>query len=340
MKALVIGGTGTISRAVVRSLVKRGVEVTVFNRGSREAVLPDGVQYLHGDRQDREAFETTVGGQEWDLVYDVISFFPDDAKSAIRAFRGKVGHFIHVSTVMTYGPPFDGDGVGLDESSPLNGQYDHGYGEGKVAADNLILEASSQGDFPATVIKPSMTFGEGRFLLRQADWWPGWVQRMREGLPILSSGDGTNLFQMLPAQSMGEALAILGGKKEAVGEIYNIVNPRALNWDHWIRIIGEVLGVEPELVHVPKDTLLAANEARFSRILTNFAHVQVFSAAKIQALLPEWQPVPVQEGIKGALEWMDEFLPDARNDPEWSEEDRIIAAMKSFNAGLHDAVRP
>jgi len=334
MKALIIGGTGTISRAVVRSLIARGAEVTIFNRGSRQVTLPDGIEVIRGDRLDRGAFEAAFRGREFDVVYDVISFFPDDARSAIRAFSGNVGHFIHLSTVMTYGPPFAGDGVGLDEHSPLNGQRDGGYGEGKVAADALILEAAAAGGLPATIVKPSMTFGEGRHLLRQVDWWPGWIQRMKAGLPLLSAGDGTNLFQMLPSQSMGEALAMLAGRSGSVGEIYNIVNPQALSWDHWMRVIGEVAGVEPELVHVPTDTLLAADPERFGRIVTNFAHTQVFSGAKFQALVPEWQPVPVQEGIADALEWMDEFLPDASGDAEWVQEDRLIAAIRDFNSGL------
>jgi nucleoside-diphosphate-sugar epimerase len=333
-RALVIGGTGTISRAIVRSLRKRGADVTVFNRGVRQAVLPEGVAYLTGDRTDRPAFEARMRDREFDVVYDVISFFPDDAASAIRAFRDNVGHFIHVSTVMTYGPPFDGDGVGLDESSPLNGAVDGGYGTGKVAADSLILEAVRDFGFPATIVKPSLTFGEGRYLLRQADWWPGWVQRVREGREIISVGDGTNLFQYLPAQSMGEALARIAERRDAIGEVYNIVNPRALSWDHWIRTVASVLDVEANIVHVPRDMLVAANPERFGRLDANFAHTQVFNAAKVQALLPDWQPVPITEGIEDALEWMDEFIPDSGNDPEWAEEDKIIEAMTEFTGAL------
>ncbi|MBQ3670846.1 MAG: NmrA family NAD(P)-binding protein [Treponema sp.] len=40
MKILIIGGTGTISTAVVRLLSEQGHEVSVINRGTRNAVLP------------------------------------------------------------------------------------------------------------------------------------------------------------------------------------------------------------------------------------------------------------------------------------------------------------
>ena len=35
MHVLIIGGTGNISRAIVKSLLKRGHRVTVYNRGQR-----------------------------------------------------------------------------------------------------------------------------------------------------------------------------------------------------------------------------------------------------------------------------------------------------------------
>ena len=46
MKILIIGGTGTVSTAVVRLLSEQGHEVSVINRGTRNAVLPDGVADL------------------------------------------------------------------------------------------------------------------------------------------------------------------------------------------------------------------------------------------------------------------------------------------------------
>ena len=338
MRALVIGGTGTISRALVRSLRERGADVTVYNRGIRQAVLPEGVEYITGDRTDRAAFEAAMRDREFDVVYDVIAFFPDDTESALRAFRGNVGHFIHLSTVMTYGPPFDGDGVGLDETSPLNGE--HGYGSGKTACDKLLFQAAHDDGFPATIVKPSLTFGEGRFLLRQADWWPGWVQRLREGREIISAGDGTSLFQYLPAKGMGEALASMAGRKESFGEIYNVVNPKAMSWDSWIRTVASVVGVEAKLVHIPRDVLVAANPERFSKLDDFFAHVQVFSAAKLQALLPDWQPTSLPEAIQGALDWMDENLPMSASSSEawWLEEDKLIDAMKEFTGGLKTQV--
>jgi nucleoside-diphosphate-sugar epimerase len=295
------------------------------------------VEQLEGDRADRPSFEESMRGREFDVVYDMISYTPEDAWSAVRVFGGKVGHFIHVSTVMTYGPPFDG--VGLDETAPCNGAADGGYGQAKAAADAVVLEAFRSQGFPATVVKPSLTFGPGRSLLRQADWWPGWIQRLRDGLEIISVGDGTNLFQFLPASDAGEAFAGLAGKQAAIGQTLNLVHPEATTWDSWIRSVASVLGVEARLVHVPRDILVAVDRTRFGRLDTNFAHTQVFSCAKLSAILPDWRPVtPRSAEIACAVEWMDQNVAVDASDPYWAAEDQIIQSMTELPAVVRSRI--
>ena len=53
MKALFIGGTGTISTDVVELAQQRGWEITLLNRGSKK--LPEGVGSITADIHDEEA---------------------------------------------------------------------------------------------------------------------------------------------------------------------------------------------------------------------------------------------------------------------------------------------
>ena len=52
LRLLILGGTGFTGPHQVRHAVARGHTVTVFNRGRRQANLPDGVEHLVGDRND------------------------------------------------------------------------------------------------------------------------------------------------------------------------------------------------------------------------------------------------------------------------------------------------
>ena len=192
MKVLIIGGTGNISRGIVAALLQRNHEVVMFNRGQHPDAPPPDIQVIHGDRRDRDAFESRMRAEKFNAVIDMISYNADDAASALRAFRGRVDGFIHCSTVMTYGPPFPFSGVNIPETAPLNGTSE--YGRGKIAADKLLLDAHAEDGFPVTIFKPSYTHGPGMLVHRQVGGDGSWIDRLRKGKPILSAGGRTELF--------------------------------------------------------------------------------------------------------------------------------------------------
>jgi len=328
MNVLIIGGTGTISRAIVQALLRRGAEVTIFTRGQREESPPPEVRILHGDRRDRPVFEATFARERFDAALDMISFSAEDAASTLRALEGRVGHLVHCSTVMTYGPPFAG--LFLDETAALNGRHDGGYGANKVAADEVLLKAHVERGVSVTIVKPSFTYGPGHPLWRQVDWRTDWIDRLRKGKPILVAGDGLNLFQFLPAADAGEAFAALLGRQETFGEVYNLVHPEPLTWDAWHRLAAQALGVEAHLVHAPQELLVTVDAERYGGLRTNFGHSQVFSGAKLARLLPTWRPTTRHVGAMAAtIAWMDRHGKVANSDDDQLE-DRIIAALQEL----------
>jgi nucleoside-diphosphate-sugar epimerase len=334
MEVLIIGGTGTISRAIVQSLLRRGHTVTLFNRGQRADPPPPDVRVISGDRKNRDAFEAALHNKRFDAAIDMIAFTPEDAASSLRALRGRVGHFIHCSTVMTYGPPFDG--LFLDERAPLNGRHDGGYGAGKIAADELLLRAHAEESFPATVVKPSFTYGPGHPLWRQVDWRTDWIDRLRKRKPLLVVGDGLNFFQFLPTPDAAEAFVGLLGNPASFGQIVNVVNPTPITWAEWHRAAATVLGVEAELVGAPAELLIACDAQRYGGLRANFAHTQVFRNAVLERLLPDWKPTTDRAAhIAATIAWMDEHGRVANSDEDMLE-DQIIAALRNVPAAVRN----
>jgi len=325
MRVLVIGGTGNISSEVVKALLERHHNVVLFNRGQRTDPPPSDVQVIYGDRRAREDFEIKLQAEKFDAVIDMISFDADDAASALRAFLGRVDHFIHCSTVMTYGPPFIG--INLDEATPLNASSS--YGLGKIAADALLLKAYHDEGFPVTIFKPSYTYGAG-LLGRQVGGDGSWIDRLRKGKPILSAGDGLNLFQFLSSRDAGVGFAEVLGRTKCFGEIYNMVHPTPRTWDEWHLKIAEALGVTAEIVHVAQETLIAISPERFGELRENYGHTQVFSGAKLTRDVPEFRPrTPLIESLAESISWMDKHNLVPNSDAD-DLEDRIIAAVRGL----------
>ena len=90
MKALFIGGTGTISTDVVELAQQRGWEITLLNRGSKK--LPEGVGSIIADIHDEEAVAKAIADESYDVVAQFIAYTAEDVERDIRLFRNKTKH--------------------------------------------------------------------------------------------------------------------------------------------------------------------------------------------------------------------------------------------------------
>ncbi len=322
MKVCVIGGTGNISTSIVRLLVELGHEVVCFNRGQSRPVQA-GVRLIRGDRHDRPAFEQTMQAEKFEAAIDMLCFNREDAASALRAFRG-VGVFVHCSTVCTYGIRYDW--LPATEDHPLRPITD--YGRDKAAADAVYLEAYHREGFPIVILKPSTTYGPQQGLVRQIAWDFAWLDRIRQGKPIVVCGDGNALHQHLHVEDA--ALAFVGALNQSrcVGQTYNVVNRGYITWADYHRTAMRVLGREVELVGVPFADLQKLDVPNFDICAEIFAHHVYYSAEKLFRDAPEFHPrLSLEEGMRQVIGVMDREgrIPDSSK-LDW--EDRLIAAQR------------
>jgi nucleoside-diphosphate-sugar epimerase len=330
IKICILGGTGNISTSIVDLLLKNGHEVTCYNRGNAPS-LPAGVRLIRGDRKNRTEFEETMAKERFDAAIDMISFTRDDAASSLRAFRD-VKHFVHCSTVCTYG--VDYDWLPVTEDHPLRPISD--YGRNKAAADALLLEAYHRDGFPVTILRPSTTYGPKMGLFRQINTEFAWIDRIRKGKPLLVCGDGNALHQHLFVSDAAPAFVHVLGRKTCLGQIYNVVNRGYITWVAHHRLAMQVLGREVELVGVPMADLSALKVPAFGICESIFGHSLVYSPEKLFRDVTEFRPVvSLAEGMRRVIEALDRDGRIPNSDAsDW--EDRIITAQRKVRAdGRH-----
>ncbi|MDX1415136.1 MAG: NAD-dependent epimerase/dehydratase family protein [Candidatus Promineifilaceae bacterium] len=322
MKIGIVGGTGNISESIVRLALEEGHEVVCVNRGQSGAVQ-DGARLLRVDRRDRGRFEELMRAEKFDAAIDMICFTAEDAASSIRAFRD-VGVFVQTSTVCTYG--IDYDWFPTTEDHPLRPIT--GYARDKAAADALYMEAYDKEGFPVVIIKPSTTYGPQQGLIRQVAWDFSWIDRIRQGLPIIVCGDGNALHQFLHVDDAAKAFVGVLDKARCIGQAYNLVKREYSTWAGYHRTAMQVIGREVELVGVPFTTLQRFDIPDFDICEEIFAYHVYYSAEKIFRDVPEFQPtISLAEGIEQVLAAMDADgrIPAAERSG-W--EDEIISAQR------------
>jgi len=330
MKICIVGGTGNISTGIVNQLLKQGHNVFCFNRGTN-GFVPNGAHSIIGDRNDQKLFEKKMQDAAFDCAIDMVCMNADQASSSIRAFNN-VKHFIMCSTVSTYGINFDS--LPITEDHPLRPTTD--YGRNKANADDIFIEEYKKNGFPVTIIKPSTTFGPKMGLLRQISTDFSWIDRIRKGKPILICDDGSAKCQFMHVDDAALVFSSILGKKECIGQTYNMVDRKFYTWKEYHEMAMKVIGKRVELIEVPYVDLEKLKIPGFRLCRDVFSHNLHFSAEKLFKVLPEFRlKISLEEGMREVLEKMDK---DGRiiNSAKQNWEDRIIRKKRkgSIKSGL------
>lgn len=121
MKALFIGGTGTISTAITEMLAQQGCELYLINRGNRNDELPAEVNVLQADINDEARVAELIADLEFDVVADFIAFVPSQLERDYRLFKDKTKQFIFISSASAYQTPLAD--YRITEGTPLSNPF-------------------------------------------------------------------------------------------------------------------------------------------------------------------------------------------------------------------------
>lgn len=301
LRVLVIGGTGTISSAVTRLAVERGLDVTVLHRGSASSrPLPEGVETVHGDIRDPASVRDALGDREFDAVVDWVAFTPQHVTTDIELFTGRTGQYVFISSASAYQTP--PERLPVTESTPLRNPYWQ-YSRDKIACEDLLQRAYRDTGFPVTVVRPSHTYDRASVPLDG-----GWtaVERMRQGKEVVVHGDGTSLWTLTHHEDFARGFVPLLGHPRALGDAFHITSDDVLTWNQVVRALAAAAGVEPRIVHVPSDAIAAADPDWGAGLLGDKAHSMVFDTSKLRALVPDFRTtVTFEEGARQIVAWHD-----------------------------------
>ncbi len=297
MKVLFIGGTGVISSACSELALQQGIDLTLLNRGQSERSAAKGAKSLAGDINDA-AIGELLADQTWDAVVDWIAFTPQQIQRDIELFRGRTGQYIFISSASVYQTP--PSNLPVKESTLLDNPY-WDYSQAKIACEELLVEAYRDEKFPMTIVRPSHTYDCSKIPL-----FGGYttLQRMKQGKKVLVYGDGTSLWTLTHHKDFAKGFVPLLGNARAVGEAFHITSDEWLNWNQIYEIMGQAMGVKPQLVHVPSDLVAAFDAEVGAGLLGDKANSMIFDNSKIKRLVPDFAcTIPFSWGAREIVAW-------------------------------------
>jgi len=339
MKALFIGGTGTISSAITKQLAEQGCELYLLNRGTRTDRVPAGVRTLQADINDEARVASLIADMEFDVVADFIAFVPAQLERDFRLFQGKTKQFMFISSASAYQTPLSD--YRITEGTPLSNPCWE-YSRNKIACEEYLIKQYRENGFPITIVRPSHTYDERSIPLGVHGSNGSWqvARRMLENKPVIIHGDGTSLWTMTHNSDFAKGFIGLMGNIHAIGESVHITSDETVTWNQIYEIIADALGVKLNAVHVSSEFLAACSKQDYrGGLLGDKANSVVFDNSKLKRLVPEFVATTrLDQGMKRTVENILAHPELQKEDPEFDEWcDKVIRVLDDAARSLSQA---
>lgn len=338
MKALFIGGTGTISSAITRQLVEQGHELYLLNRGTRNDRVPAGAKVLQADINDEERVSELLGDMTFDVVADFIAFVPAQLERDYRLFNGRTKQFMFISSASAYQKPLSD--YRITEGTPLSNPYWE-YSRNKIACEDYLMKQYRENGFPITIVRPSHTYDERSIPLGVHGSKGSWqvAKRMLENKPVIIHGDGTSLWTMTHNSDFAKGFIGLMGNIHAIGESVHITADETVTWNQIYEIIADALGVKLRAVHVSSEFLAACSAQDFrGSLLGDKANSVAFDNSKLKRLVPEFVATTrLDQGIRQTIRYILDHPELQVEDEEFDRWcDKVIGALEAAAAAVRE----
>lgn len=336
-KALFIGGTGTISTAITRSLaVNPEWQLFLINRGNRSDVVPENVTVIKADVNDEADVAAKIGDMQFDTVCDFIGFVPEQVERDYRLFRGRTRQYMYISSASAYQKP--ASGYIMTEGTTLANPY-WDYSRNKIACEEFLMHKFREENFPVTIIRPSHTYDDRSVPLGVHGDGGSWqvLKRMLDGKPVIIHGDGTSLWTVTHNTDFAKGFIGLMGNVHAIGGVFQITSDETLTWNQIYASVANALGVELKPYYVSSDFLASVSPWNLrGALIGDKAASVVFDNSRLKNAVPEFNAtVHFDDGVRRTIANVlshPEYQVEDREFDEWC--DRVIEMLESAKKGI------
>ncbi len=311
-KLFITGGAGFIATNLIKRLIADN-EIVVYDNLSRNALKDSNLwdhpnlKVIQGDVLDYEFLKVNIP-QDVDIVLHMAAIAGIDTviKNPVKTMEvniigtyyvlkalmelrllDKLERFVNFSTSEVFGI----NAFRVNEKAPTNlqpvGEARWTYSVSKLAGEHLVYSFHKQFGLLAVTVRPFNVYGPGQVGEGAIHHF---VVRAIKNEPLIIHGEGDQIRSWCYIDDMVNGVLLCLEKEEAVGEVFNIGNPKGT-----ITILGlaekiiQLANSSSQIVHVPK----------------NYVDVElrIPSIEKAKELLGFEPKVDLNEGLKRTIEW-------------------------------------
>ncbi|MBC7814298.1 MAG: NAD-dependent epimerase/dehydratase family protein, partial [Burkholderiales bacterium] len=187
-----------------------------------------------------------------------------EAEAIVNLLRDKTGHYLFLSTGQVYlvrdglqRPFSEADYAGPEMPMPEPNTYNYEewcYGHDKRLAEDVLTAAWETRKFPFTTLRLPMVNSERDHFKRLYSY----MLRLKDGGPILAPTMPDYRLRHVYGKDVVKAMIKVLETGAGKGQAFNISQDETVTLDEFLDVIGDIMGIEPQIVRVERD-LLEAN---------------------------------------------------------------------------------
>ena len=306
MKALIVGGTGVISTAVVDEAVRQGVQITCINRGNNHGQTsnPD-IETLHFDVRNREKAEKMLKGRSFDVIVDFVCFNANHARYSLDLFHDKCTQYVFISTDSVY--KLQTDGRYSENCEQSNSEWD--YSCQKAECEKIVIEYCKKVGLTYTIVRPSITYGNTRIpygFMPSYGYHYTLIERILHDKPIITWNGGENVQTVMRVEDFASGMVGLWGNEKAFNEDFGICG-EPVTWSEILNTIEDCVGKQVLRVDVPVSTIIHYFPSRKGEFIVDRATDHYVSNEKLKRAVPTFKlQYPLCKGVAETIRYYQE----------------------------------
>ena len=311
-KLFITGGAGFIATALIKRLIDNN-EIVIYDNFSRNSLKSSGcwnhsnLRCIKGDVLDYQllkcsipcdadmvlntaavaGIETVIKNPQRTMEVNMVGTYHVLKAILEKEMLGKFERFVNFSTSEVFGV----NAFRVDEKTSTNlqpvGEARWTYSVSKLAGEHLVHSYYKQFNLRAVTIRPFNVYGPGQIGEGAVHVF---IKRAIANQDIHIHGDGDQIRSWCYIDDMIQGVELCLEKEDAVGNVFNIGNPRGtIAINSLAEKIVQLSGSKSNIVYVPK--MYVDVELRIPNI---------DKAVRLLGYQPKFS---LGEGLKETIEW-------------------------------------
>lgn len=333
MKVLFIGGTGRLSKDCASLALKKGWEVFLLTRGSKErkCFVFEDYKMIYADIRNEDDSKKALENFRFDVIIDFLTYNKEQLSRTLRIIEGKYKQYIFISTATVYKKRKETEIIS-EENTPIgNDRWNYAY-------DKYLCEEYLRNFFLHikesyfTIIRPYVTYGNTRvpYPIVPFDTTKEWsvIYRLKNNLPIIAFDDEEVRSTITHTQDFAVGVVGLFANSKAFNEAFHITSDENIRWSDTLKILKKITNSKSKILYVSQENLLTFLPEYKEVLLGDKGTTMLFDNSKIKRLVPEFKSnIKLYNGIEDMFEFYESHPSLQLIDYYWLG--RLDSALKS-----------